>query len=86
LFLTTVVFATTTDFGIQRIYFPQGTTIARIAKLGRIDPQTGIVFVRASLRIPSSDKDPQWIARVDHQVAEKHRISGRYLYDYQLGL
>jgi hypothetical protein len=54
-----------------------------------IDPVTqlnrgSIQFASGSLRIPTLDKDPQGLVRVDHKVSEKHAISGRYLYESRL--
>ena len=50
------------------------------------DPQSGldrgtVQFATASLTLPATDDSPEWLVRFDHYVSEKHRLSGRYIYD-----
>jgi hypothetical protein len=54
-----------------------------------LDPVTGINrgtidFGRVALTTSRSEDDPNWIARLDHQLSETHRLSGRYVGDFQL--
>jgi hypothetical protein len=50
------------------------------------DPQTGInrgpvQFATAVYVLPSVNDGPQWLARVDHNQSDRHRLSWRYTYD-----
>ena len=50
------------------------------------DPQSGfdrgtVKFATASLSLPATDDSPEWLGRFDHYASEKHRFSGRYIYD-----
>ena len=51
-----------------------------------IDPRTGVdrgpvQFGAAAYVLPSIADGPQWLARIDHDQSEKHRLSLRYTYD-----
>lgn len=51
-----------------------------------IGPQTGVnrgmvQFATAAYVLPAFDDSQQWLARLDHYQSERHRLSGRYLYD-----
>jgi hypothetical protein len=50
------------------------------------DPQSGlnrgpVQFATASLTLPATDDSPEWLLRFDHYISEKHRFSGRHIYD-----
>src|SRR5262249_38901153 len=50
------------------------------------DPLTGVDrgvvnFASAPLAFPTSNDGPQWLARVDHNRSEEHRLAFRYVYD-----
>lgn len=54
-------------------------------KLGA-DPDTGVdrgavQFASATLGLPAYNAGPQWLARVDHNRSEEHRLAFRYIYD-----
>jgi len=51
-----------------------------------VDPITGIdrgavQFASAALAFATKNDGPQWLARVDHNYSEQHRLSLRYVYD-----
>ena len=51
-----------------------------------VDPQTGadrgsVYFASAAYVLPGINDGPQWLARVDHNQSERHRLSWRYTYD-----
>jgi hypothetical protein len=51
-----------------------------------VDPQSGldrgtVRFATAPLTLPATDDSPEWLVRFDHYRSEKHRFSGRYIYD-----
>jgi hypothetical protein len=50
------------------------------------DPLSGVdrgvvQFASAPLGLPVSDAGPQWLARLDHNMSEAHRLAFRYIYD-----
>jgi outer membrane receptor protein involved in Fe transport len=50
------------------------------------DPITGVdrgvvQFASAPLGLRASNAGPQWLARVDHNLSEGHRLAFRYIYD-----
>src|SRR5262249_50296319 len=54
-------------------------------KLG-VDPITGVDrgvvdFASAPLAFPTGNDGPQWLARVDHNRSEEHRLAFRYIND-----
>src|SRR5215510_1600182 len=51
-----------------------------------IDPQTGVdrgsvPFATAADVLPGINDGPQWLARMDHNPSERHRLSWRYTHD-----
>ncbi len=52
------------------------------------DPRTGVnrgavQFATAPLGLPVSNGGPQWLARLDHNLSEAHRVAFRYIYDFR---
>jgi hypothetical protein len=52
------------------------------------DPETGVNrgvvhFASAALALPASNGGPQWLARLDHNLSEEHRLAFRYVFDYR---
>src|SRR6266567_1504205 len=52
------------------------------------DPRTGVnrgavQFATAPLGLPVSNGGPQWLARLDHNLSEAHRLAFRYIYDFR---
>jgi outer membrane receptor protein involved in Fe transport len=50
------------------------------------DPRTGVdrgvvQFARAPLGLPASNGGPQWLARLDHNRSDAHRLAFRYIFD-----
>ncbi len=63
----------------------RGTAVPFDVALG-IDPETGVdrgsvQFATAAYVLPAVDDGPQWLARLDHDQSERHRLSWRYVYD-----
>jgi len=61
-------------------------TAAPINLLLGADPQTGlnrgsVQFATAPLSLPATNEGPEWLARIDNQWSEAHRLSWRYIYD-----
>ncbi len=40
-----------------------------------------VQLATAPLTLPATDDSPEWLVRFDHYRSEKHRLSGRYIYD-----
>src|SRR5207249_10195546 len=52
------------------------------------DPQTGVdrgvmQFASAPLALAASNAGPQWLARLDHNLAEEHRLAFRCIYNFR---
>ena len=52
------------------------------------DPLTGVnrgaaQFATAPLALPVSNGGPQWLARLDHNLSDQHRLAFRYIYDFR---
>ena len=50
------------------------------------DPLTGVnrgvvQFATAPLALSASNRGPEWLARLDHNLSEAHRLAFRYIYD-----
>ena len=50
------------------------------------DPLTGVnrgvvQFATAPLALSASNSGPEWLARLDHNLSEAHRLAFRYIYD-----
>jgi outer membrane receptor protein involved in Fe transport len=66
----------------------RGTATPIGVQLG-VDPVTGVdrgtaLFATAPLILPVSNGGPQWLARVDHNLSDVHRLAVRYIYGSRL--
>jgi hypothetical protein len=73
------------DLYLSALGSPRGSGAPFSVPLG-IDPQTGVdrgsvPFATAAYVLPGINDDPQWLARIDHNQSERHRLSWRYTYD-----
>src|SRR5262244_3191584 len=73
------------DLYLSALGSPRGSGAPFSLPLG-IDPQTSVdrgsvPFATAAYVLPGVNDGPQWLARMDHNQSERHRLSWRYTYD-----
>ena len=73
------------DFYLKEIGDLRGTANPRTIALG-LDPVTGvdrgsIIVAAANISLAQPSDAMQWLARIDHNLSESHRLSFRYIYD-----